>query len=169
MTWHERSPMAEPVCYLVRDEHVPEQACCPVVDAHNHLWGDWEAPGAICRVMDAVGVVSYCDLTANVGLSWGKGGYELGQGSFDDFVESVQRRFPGTFYGFTTATFAQPTDVPLFTDADDFAKRTVALLEEHVQKGARGLKILKELGLHYRDSDGEVVAVDDERLAPIWE
>ena len=161
--------MAETTCYLVREEHIPERACCPVVDAHNHLWGDWELPDAICRVMDAVGVVSYCDLTANVGLTWGKGGYELGQGSFDGFMSSVLQRFPSRFYGFTTATFAQPTEEPLFSNADDFTKRTVALLDEHVEKGARGLKILKELGLLYRDGNGDVVRVDDERLAPIWE
>lgn len=31
------------------------------------------------------------------------------------------------------------------------------------------MKILKELGLHYRDAGGNLINVDDERLAPVWE
>ena len=38
-----------------------------------------------------------------------------------------------------------------------------------MQRGARGLKILKELGLHYRDGNGDLVRVDDPKLAPIWD
>jgi hypothetical protein len=161
--------MDKPDCYLVREEHVPARAAFPLVDAHNHLWGKWKSLEDVVRVMDAVGVVSYCDLTANVAICWGQGGYVLGQGSFSDFRVHVADRFPGRFYGFTTATFVQPTDRPLFRDAGDFVRRTVDLLHEHVAQGARGLKILKELGLRYVDGDGRRVAVDDPRLAPIWE
>jgi predicted TIM-barrel fold metal-dependent hydrolase len=41
----------------------------------------------------------------------------------------------------------------------------------HAQKarGAHGLKIWKLFGLHVRDQHDRVVAVDDERLLPIWE
>ena len=60
-------------------------------------------------------------------------------------------------------------DKPLFTDARAFAEECVNMLNDHVQRGARGLKVLKELGLHYRDGNGELVRVDDERLAPIWD
>ena len=35
--------------------------------------------------------------------------------------------------------------------------------------GHQRLKILKELGLHYRDANCELINVDDERLGPIWE
>jgi len=48
-------------------------------------------------------------------------------------------------------------------------EETIALLRRHVALGARGLKVLKELGLHYRDGEGNLIAVDDARLAPIWE
>jgi len=38
-----------------------------------------------------------------------------------------------------------------------------------VARGARGLKILKDLGLEIRDASGKLVAIDDRRLDPIWE
>jgi uncharacterized protein len=42
-------------------------------------------------------------------------------------------------------------------------------LNIHHQLGAKGLKILKELGLHYRDKEGKLINCDDQRLFPIWE
>lgn len=156
-------------CLLVHDEHVPERAAFPVIDAHNHLWAKWDSLENVLAVMDGAGVAAYADLTANVSVAWGGGGYTLGAGDFDAFVEHVTRRYPGRFYGFTTATFARPHSEPLFTDARRFVEETVTLLRQHVAKGARGLKILKELGLHYRDGNGDLVMCDDERLAPIWD
>ncbi len=155
--------------YLVREEHIPERAAFPVIDAHNHLWGNWAGVDSMVGMMDQVGVVSYCDLTANVSLAWVEGGYMVSQGSFEGFLASCVERHPGRFYGFTTATLAQPGNEPLFRDAGQFVAETLALLRRHVALGARGLKVLKELGLHYRDGEGDLVTVDDPRLAPIWE
>ncbi|MCK4600951.1 MAG: amidohydrolase family protein, partial [Phycisphaerae bacterium] len=69
----------------------------------------------------------------------------------------------------TAATFAAPTDKPLFEDSQKFVDETLELLNRHVKMGARGLKILKELGLHYKDASGKLIRTDDDRLAPIWE
>ena len=44
----------------------------------------------------------------------------------------------------------------------------VATLNAEVAKGARGLKVTKELGLFFRDRDGSMIPVDDKRLFPIW-
>jgi predicted TIM-barrel fold metal-dependent hydrolase len=41
-------------------------------------------------------------------------------------------------------------------------------LEADLAAGALGLKITKELGLRFRDNDGSMIRVDDERLYPIW-
>jgi predicted TIM-barrel fold metal-dependent hydrolase len=67
------------------------------------------------------------------------------------------------------ANFAQPSGSPLFSDHKRFVDDCIATLNKHVQMGAKGLKILKELGLHYRDSDGKLISCTDPRLAPIWE
>jgi predicted TIM-barrel fold metal-dependent hydrolase len=156
-------------CYLFREEHVPTKAAFPVVDAHNHLWAAWEKVDDVVRVMDEVGVVAYCDLTSNITVNWGEGGYVPGAGDIAQFRENCANRFPGRFYGFTAATFARPYDEPLFADATAFVEETIRILRDHVHRGARGLKILKELGLRYRDAGGELIFADDERLAPVWE
>ena len=43
-----------PECLLKAAEHVPQRARFPVIDAHNHLFGDLPADKLV-EVMDAVG------------------------------------------------------------------------------------------------------------------
>ena len=90
-------------------------------------------------------------------------------GSFDTFLDRAAKRCPGRFYGFTTALFAGAPDDPLYIDRDRFVAKTLATFEEHVQKGARGLKLLKELGLRHRDPDGNLIHMDAAFLDPVWE
>jgi len=156
-------------CYLIRKEHIPARAKYPVIDAHNHLWGAWKKVADVVSVINKSGVLLYCDLTANVAVTMGQGGYILGNGDIERFFINAAGRYPGRFYCFTTANFARPTSHPLFTDASRFVDETIGLLREHVERGALGLKILKELGLHYRDGNGKLIPCDDERLSPIWE
>ena len=42
-------------------------------------------------------------------------------------------------------------------------------LDDAVRRGARGYKILKELGLGVKDKTGKLITVDDTRLDPVWE
>ena len=128
-------------CYLFREEHIPAQARFPVIDAHNHLWGKWETVDDVVRVMDEVGVLAYCDLTSNISIAWGEGGYKIAPGDIAGFLEHCVERYPGRFYGFTCANFTQPLDQPLFTDARAFVQEAVTLMRDHVRRGARGLKL----------------------------
>ena len=155
--------------YLVQKDNTPERARFPVIDAHNHLFSAWDGLQDVVRVMDAVGVACQADLTANLTFRWVEGGYGFQAADLQEFIDRAGGRFPGRFYGFTAATFAGPTDQPLIHEYDTFVDETVAVLRDHVRRGARGLKVLKELGLHYRDATGQLVRLDDERLAPIWE
>ena len=158
-----------PKTYLCLDEHIPAKAAFPVVDAHNHLWAAWGNVDKVVQVMDQAGVAVYSDLTANLSLSWGDGGYAFTNEDIDSFLTRCVQRHPRRFYGFTTATFNQPITSPLFSDSGEFVDRTVAVLRDHVRRGLRGLKILKEFGLHYRDAVGHLLQVDDTRFAPIWD
>jgi len=58
---------------------------------------------------------------------------------------------------------------PDFSDvAPGFGERMAEDLERRVEEGASGLKIFKELGLGFRDAEGNLIPVDDERLDPLW-
>jgi predicted TIM-barrel fold metal-dependent hydrolase len=94
--------------------------------------------------------------------------YSIARRGLDHFMEHYVRRYPGRFAAMTMADFAQWGDPVLLRD-DDFAKRCIEHLEVDVAAGARGLKITKELGLYFRDHAGDLLRVDDERLAPIWQ
>jgi len=155
--------------YLQVEEHIPEKAKYPVIDAHNHLWGNWEAVDRTLATMDTVGVHSYCDLTGNLRIKWIREGYEFSEGNLEDFFSHAGEKYPGRFYCFTTATFCSPVTKPLFSDPKHFVEKTITMMREHAARGALGLKILKELGLKYRTKQGDLIRVDDEALAPIWE
>lgn len=155
--------------YLSLPAHEPRRAKFPVIDAHNHLWGHWRKAADIVGAMDEVGVVAYCDLTANACLEWRESGYRFGPADIDGFFREVCAGHPGRFYGFTMAAFNLSPEAPLIDDYGEFVARCCATLRDHVARGARGLKLLKELGLRFRDTTGALVRVDDDRLAPIWE
>ena len=154
--------------YLVT-KHTPIlKAAFPVIDAHNHLWGNWQVDRVV-ETMDEVGVAKYCDVTGNVKIEFGGGGYRITPGDLNGFIENCSSKYPDRFYCFTMAGFAQPADKPLFTDHKRFVSECIEQLNKHVALGAKGLKILKELGLHYYDGKGDLISCNDERLAPIWE
>jgi predicted TIM-barrel fold metal-dependent hydrolase len=54
-------------------------------------------------------------------------------------------------------------------DDPKFSQLMVKQLDDSVARGARGLKILKELGLGVRDKSGKLIPVDDPRLDPVWD
>ncbi len=156
-----------PKCLLSVPEHVPERARFPVVDAHNHLFGEL-APERLIEVMDAVGVRVWVNVTGNTTMPLVENTYTIARRPFDWFKERYAQRYPGRFAGFTMSDFAQWDDPVLLKDPG-FADRCIEHLEADVAKGACGLKVTKELGLRFRDRTGAMLPVDDERLFPIWQ
>jgi predicted TIM-barrel fold metal-dependent hydrolase len=51
----------------------------------------------------------------------------------------------------------------------DFARRTARELAAARQRGACGLKIFKQFGLEYKNSDGSPIKIDDPRWDGIWQ
>ena len=52
-------------------------------------------------------------------------------------------------------------------DDDGWPDSALAIMEEAVKQGVKGLKVYKGLGLTDKDNDGNRIAIDDPRLDPI--
>jgi predicted TIM-barrel fold metal-dependent hydrolase len=154
--------------YLFKEDNIPEKAAFPAIDAHNHLWGNWQTDRVI-QTLDSVGIIGFCDVTGNVRIEFSGGGYSIKEGNISDFIKYCMEAYPGRFYCFTMSSFAHPADEPLFDDPKKFVDECISTLHKHHEAGAKGLKVLKELGLHFRDNHGRLISCDDERLAPIWD
>jgi len=131
--------------------HLPEHAVTtprfPVIDYHNHL--DAQNPSKVLKIMDACGVERVVNITMKTG---------------DAALEMI-RRFHSASDRFSTIGWMDWSGV----EKPDFAQRSVERLEQLVEHGACGLKFWKDLGLSVRDASGELLRVDDERLAPIFD
>ena len=142
---------------MVRREltQLPERPPFPIVDAHNHLgrWltGNWSVPDmdALLGAMDTWGV----EAIVNLDGMWGD--------ELDANLDRYDRAHPGRF-----ATFAQWDRRWFELDAWD---EIAAQMRDAFDRGARGLKVWKDLGLHLRDSAGSLVMPDDLRLEPVWD
>lgn len=152
-----------PVVKAVAPAHPVGRARHPAVDAHNHL-GRWLAPWigrpgewVVDDVATLLELMEDCNVTAIVNLD-GRWGEEL-----EANLERYDRAHPGRF-----ATFCH-VDWEAAVASGDLGGTAAASLRESVRRGAKGLKVWKDLGLHVRDARGELVLPDDERLRPVWE
>ena len=155
-------------------DNTPKQARYPVIDAHNHLFGDVPA-SELVGALDEVGVRVFLNVTGNVKLPYDEKGYTIERRDLDVYLDNYCRAYPGRFAAFTMSDFARWDDFTLFRSEDNpdgsperWVQQCIRHLEEDVERGALGLKVTKELGLQFRDNDGSMLAVDDRRLFPIW-
>ena len=150
----------------VRETHVARSRF-PVIDIHTHISTaarskngvemtaerEYAAtPEELLAVMDRKNIRSMVNLT---------GGYGAG---LRDVVEKYDRKFADRFYSFT-----EP-DYELFLKPNYPKLQADAIAQAH-SDGARGLKILKTLGLYLREdiTSGKLVRIDDPRFDPMWD
>jgi len=136
-------------------ESIVERAAVPVVDVHNHLgrWlsdGAWMIPDvpALVATMDACGV----ETVVNLDGMWGA--------EVSANVERYDRAHPGRF-----VTFCQ-LDWSLLGAPDGVSQLTASLADSQA-RGARGLKIWKDLGLTVRDAADRLVSPADPRVVEV--
>lgn len=53
-------------------------------------------------------------------------------------------------------------------DEPDWLENTIAKIDEHMEAGAIGVKVWKNIGMVYRDKDGNLVMIDDPRIDPVF-
>ena len=137
-----------PRSMLVTDEHEIARPRFPVIDYHNHL--DAQEPRTVLEIMDECGIERLVNITMRV------------EDEALAVMERFQRAAPDRFATIAWMDWRDLHEPGFFT-------RSVERLERLVERGACGIKIWKDLGLKLREANGELLRVDDERLAPLFE
>jgi predicted TIM-barrel fold metal-dependent hydrolase len=146
---HEFQPRSE----LVLPAHEVARPRHPVIDAHNHLRAGDRAETSVdelVRLMDELHVRTVVNLSGG----WGE--------ALAANVAALDSAHPGRFKTFCNLDWRGVGEA-------GWTERAVTQLAADVRAGAAGLKVFKELGLRIRDTRGELVMPDDERLVPIWD
>jgi predicted TIM-barrel fold metal-dependent hydrolase len=145
----------QPKSMLHAPVHHVYRARFPVIDVHNHV-NDARTPDKE-RIPPAklVEMMDNCNLQKIVILTGGWGE------ALQKVVDQMVKPYPDRFTVFVQLDWTN-------LDAPDFAPQMVRQIDDAVARGARGLKITKELGLLVRYKSGKLLTVDDPRLDPIW-
>jgi predicted TIM-barrel fold metal-dependent hydrolase len=151
--------------------HVPESKVArsryPVIDVHTHLsfrlksshgvglGEDLEfltEPGTVLPVMDRKNIHTMVNLTG----SSGKG--------LDQAIARFEKPHPQRFITFTEPLWDQ-------SNRPDYGRVQAEAMQSAKKAGARGLKVLKTLGLYLREqvTEGPLVKIDDRRFDSMWE
>lgn len=150
----------------VESTRVP-RARVPAIDCHSHFGysavssagvAQGEAvrflasPEELLSVMDRVNLRTMVNLTGGVGSG------------LQQSIERYQAAHPGRFL-----TFVEPRWSRIA--APGYAREQAEDIERSHRLGARGLKVLKTLGLYLRErvTSGPLIAVDDRRFDQMWD
>ena len=129
---------------LTVPETLVERPAHPVVDVHNHLgrWlAGWVSPAREWMIEDVgawLDVMDRCGVEAVVNLD----GTSLPE--LEANLDRYDRAHPGRVVTFCHVDFELARE-------PGFERRLVASLRESHARGARGLKVWKDLGLGFRD------------------
>lgn len=157
----------EPKSMLQLKETAVARARFPVIDIHTHISGSTKSKNGVELAADRVypatpeeliAVMNRMNIHSMVNLT---GGYGAG---LRDVIGKYDRPFQDRFYSFTEPSYE------LFLKPDYPKLQAEAIAQAH-KDGARGLKILKTLGLYLRENitSGKLVKIDDPRFDPMWD
>jgi predicted TIM-barrel fold metal-dependent hydrolase len=150
----------------VKETHV-ERSKFPVIDVHTHISISKKSVNGVEMVAEReylgtapelLKTMDHKNLKAMVNLT---GGYDQG---LAETVQKYDKAHPGRFYTFTEPCyehFKEPNYPKIQADA----------IERAYHDGAKGLKLLKTLGLYLRENitSGTLVKIDDKRFDPMWD
>ncbi len=157
----------QPKSMLVAPETKIEKSRFPVIDIHTHLCFSARSengvsltgerrflapPEELLPVMDRRNLKTLVNLT---------GGYGSG---LKDAVQRYDAKYPGRFFTFTEPDWSR-------ANQSDYPKLQADAIRQAKRDGARGLKVVKTLGLYLRENitSGALLKVDDKRFDPMWE
>jgi predicted TIM-barrel fold metal-dependent hydrolase len=153
----------QPRSMLHVEEHKVARAAFPVIDVHAHFSWSGGLKGTetiqflatapeLLAVMDRKNLQTMCNLTGGTGPALASS------------IQRFDRAAPGRLLTFTEPLWAR-------TNQPGYAQQQADEIEKAKQAGARGLKVLKTLGLFLRENitSGPLVKVDDKRFDPMWD
>ena len=148
----------DPPSSLKVEGEIIKKAKFTFIDVHSHLWN--------MPLMDLNELVAEMD-EINMGYIVNLSGSGFGPQAakdlyFEKSTENIKENQPGRIGLFVNVDFNS-------IDLENHIENQVSIIRDAVTKGAIGLKVYKSLGLTNKESKGNRVAVDDERLGPIWE
>lgn len=153
----------EPKSMLHVAETKIERARFPVIDFHSHLSftntsGPVERASSRARREEILPVMDRKNIRMMVNLTGGYGA------ALEENLRYWQRPNPDRFIVFTEPWFKKIVE-------PNYAQFQAEQIERAAKLGARGLKVLKTLGLYLRENvtTGKLVAIDDRRFDAMWE
>jgi predicted TIM-barrel fold metal-dependent hydrolase len=164
-----RLPLSEyePKSMLRVKETRVERARFSCIDIHTHISVAAKSEKGIELTADRtylgtpqelLGVMERKNIRTMVNLT---GGYEAG---LADTVKKYDKAHPDRFYTFTEPCYERFKE-------PNYPQIQADLIQQAHRDGARGLKMLKTLGLYLRENitSGALVKVDDPRFDPTWD
>jgi predicted TIM-barrel fold metal-dependent hydrolase len=143
--------------------HLPEtkvpRARFPLIDFHTHITSGARGggirfnltPEQCLPVMDRKNIRTMVNLTGSDGEG------------LREAIARLQAAHPGRFVVFTEPTWTRASE-------PGYAKWQADEIARAHQAGAKGIKVLKTLGLYLREQgSGKLVRIDDPRFDPMWE
>lgn len=142
--------------------HVPEtkveRARFPVIDFHTHLSEVDQKVQHHTTPAEALAVMNRKNVRMMVNLTGGFGSL------LEETLNHWYKPYPDRFLVFTEPWFQKITD-------PNYPKFQADQIELASRAGAKGLKVLKTLGLYLREhvTSGKLIKVDDRRFDLMWE
>lgn len=147
----------QPASMLRVPEHKVARAKFPVIDVHTHLSRSdgtrfLATPQELLQVMDRKNVRTMVNLTGGTGAG------------LVNSIQQFETAAPGRFLTFTEPSWSRLLE-------PGYPQAQAVEIEKAKNAGARGLKVLKTLGLFLRErgKEGPLVKVDDPRFDPMWD
>ena len=147
LTFEEYNPKST----LVVPENPVTSAKYPFIDIHSHQFNM-----ANQDLSELITEMDKMNMGIMINLSGGSGDRLKGA------IQNVKEHYPNRFGVFANVNFDG-------VGKDGWSEKAATQLEEDVKSGAVGLKIYKSLGLRNKDTEGKRLAIDDPRLAPVWD
>jgi predicted TIM-barrel fold metal-dependent hydrolase len=153
----------QPRSMLHTTETKVPRAAFPVIDFHTHITfaGGLEGPGQLrfaATAEECLAVMDRKNIRTMVNLTSGYGE------NLQLAIDKLQTAHPGRFIAFTEPAWSKAADV-------GYPQMQADLIVDAHKRGAKGLKVLKTLGLYLRENvtTGKLVRIDDPRFDPMWE